>query len=169
MAYGSSQIRGQSEVQLPTCTTAAAMLWHLSHVYDLHHSSQQHQILDPLSKARDQIWILTDTSQVCYHWAKTRTPQLILILNFYVPSVLSYLVLAINLKYGRSGIISPLYKKRSYGSSLVVQQIKDPALSLQQLRSLLWWGLDLWLRDFHMNRCSQWERERQRGRESMES
>ena len=32
---------------------------------DLHHSSPQHRILNPLSKARDQTCILMGTSQVC--------------------------------------------------------------------------------------------------------
>ena len=35
-----------------------------SHVCKLHHSAQQHQILNPLAKARNQTCILTDTSQV---------------------------------------------------------------------------------------------------------
>ena len=33
---------------------------------DLYHSSRQHQIFNPLSEARDQTHILTDTSQVHY-------------------------------------------------------------------------------------------------------
>ena len=37
-----------------------------SPVCDLHHSSQQRQILDPLSEARDGTCILMDTSWVCY-------------------------------------------------------------------------------------------------------
>ena len=40
------------ELQLPTYTTATAT-WDLSHICDLHHSSWQYQILNPLSKARD--------------------------------------------------------------------------------------------------------------------
>ena len=51
----------QSELQLPAHTTAAAMP-DLSHVCDLHHSLRQHQILDTLSKARDQTHVLMDTS-----------------------------------------------------------------------------------------------------------
>jgi len=43
----------ESELQLPAYTTATAML-NLSHVCDLHHSLQLCQILNPLSKARDQ-------------------------------------------------------------------------------------------------------------------
>ena len=43
----------QSELQLPAYTTATAMQ-DPSHVCDLHQSSQQHQILNPLSEAREQ-------------------------------------------------------------------------------------------------------------------
>ena len=37
-----------------------------SFVYDLHHSSWQCQILNPLIEARDQTGVLVDTSQVHY-------------------------------------------------------------------------------------------------------
>ena len=60
------------ELQLPAYTTARE---DPSRVFDLHHSSWQHQILSPLSEARDRIRILMDTSWVCYHWATTRTPN----------------------------------------------------------------------------------------------
>ena len=40
------------EVQPPAYTTATAT-WDLSHVCDLHHSSWQRQILNPLSEVRD--------------------------------------------------------------------------------------------------------------------
>ena len=43
---------GISELQLPACDTATATS-DLSLVCDLHHSSQQHHILNPLSEARD--------------------------------------------------------------------------------------------------------------------
>ena len=46
----------------------------LSHVCDLHHSSQQCQMLNTLRKARARTLILMDTSWVCHHWATTRTP-----------------------------------------------------------------------------------------------
>ena len=36
-------------------------------VSNLHHSSQQCQILHPLRKVRDQTQILMHTSQICYH------------------------------------------------------------------------------------------------------
>ena len=47
----------ESELQLPAYTTATAMQ-NLSHICGLHHSSQQRQIMDPLSKARDRTHIL---------------------------------------------------------------------------------------------------------------
>ena len=53
------------ELQLPAYTTATAMR-HPSHVYDLHHSSLQHWILNPQSEAKDQTHIFMDTIWVCY-------------------------------------------------------------------------------------------------------
>ena len=53
----------ESELQLLTSTTATATP-DRSHVCDLHHSSRQRQILNPLSKARDQTCILIDTGLV---------------------------------------------------------------------------------------------------------
>ena len=54
------------ELQLPAYTTATATL-DLSHICDLHRSSQQHQILNPLSEARNGICVLMDASRVRYH------------------------------------------------------------------------------------------------------
>ena len=48
------------ELQLQAYATATAM-WDPSCICDLHHSLQQHQILNPLSEVRDQIRILMDT------------------------------------------------------------------------------------------------------------
>ena len=42
----------ESELYLSAYTRATAM-WDPSHVYDLHYSSWQHRILNPLSEARD--------------------------------------------------------------------------------------------------------------------
>ena len=60
----------ESELQLPTYTIATAT-WDPSHLCNLHHSSRQHQILHPLSGARDWTRNLMDTSQVHYPWAVT--------------------------------------------------------------------------------------------------
>lgn len=54
----------QSELQLPAYTTVTETQ-DPRHVCDLHHSSRQRWILN-LSRARDQIRILMDTTQVCY-------------------------------------------------------------------------------------------------------
>ena len=58
MAYESSLARGQVKA---IATGLCHRLW-------------QHQILNPLSRVRDQTHILTDTSQVCYPWATMGTP-----------------------------------------------------------------------------------------------
>ena len=55
-AYVRSQARGQIRV-----TTTATE--DLSRICDLHHSSLQSPILNPLIQARDQTHILMDTSQ----------------------------------------------------------------------------------------------------------
>ena len=52
------------ELQLPAYATATEMP-DLSHVYNLHHSSWQCQILNPLNKARDRICALMDTGGAC--------------------------------------------------------------------------------------------------------
>ena len=51
----------ESELQLPAYTTATPIP-DLSHVCDLHHSSQPHWILDPLIEVRDRTCILMDPS-----------------------------------------------------------------------------------------------------------
>ena len=43
-----------------------------SWVCDLHHSSQQLRILNPLSKARVRTCNLMVPSQICFHWATTK-------------------------------------------------------------------------------------------------
>ena len=58
-----SRVRVKSELQLPAYTTATATP-DLSPVWDLHHSSRQCRVPDPLSKARNQTCILMNTSQI---------------------------------------------------------------------------------------------------------
>ena len=79
IAYASSQVRVESELQLPAYPIAIAM-WDLSQVRNLHHSSQQCWSLTLLSKARDWTCILRDTSQICFRWATIGTPNPSLIL-----------------------------------------------------------------------------------------
>ena len=53
----------ESQLQLPAYRTTTAMP-EPSHVCNLHHCSQQHQILNPPSESRDQIHVLMDPSRV---------------------------------------------------------------------------------------------------------
>ena len=64
-AYGSSQVRVESELQPLASTIATATATQdRSCVCNLHHSSWQHKILNPLSEARDRTLILLDNIQV---------------------------------------------------------------------------------------------------------
>ena len=56
---GVLRLRVKLELQLPAYTPATAMP-DLSHVCDLHHSSRQRWILNPLSEAQDRTCILMD-------------------------------------------------------------------------------------------------------------
>ena len=57
------RLGSKSELQLLVYTTATAMP-DPNCICDLHHSSKQHWILNPLSDARDRNHVLTDISQV---------------------------------------------------------------------------------------------------------
>ena len=73
-AYGGSQARGRIGVAPASLrhshndTRSKPGLW-------LHHSSQQHQILNPLSETMEWTHVLMDTSWVCYRWATMATPR----------------------------------------------------------------------------------------------
>ena len=58
------------ELQLSAYTTATPT-WDPSCICNLHHSSWQCRILNPLSEDRDWIPFLMDTSWFRYHWATT--------------------------------------------------------------------------------------------------
>ena len=61
----------ESELQWQAYATAT---WDLSHTCDLHHSSRQLQILNPLREARDQSCNLMVPSWIRFHCATTGTP-----------------------------------------------------------------------------------------------
>ena len=63
----------ESELQRPAYMTARAT-GDPSFICNLHQSSPQHQILNPLSEARGRIRILMDTSRICFHCAMMGTP-----------------------------------------------------------------------------------------------
>ena len=68
------RLRVWLELLLPAYATAIAVP-DLSCICDLHHSSWQHRILDPLSEARDRTHILMDTSWIHFHCTTTGTPS----------------------------------------------------------------------------------------------
>ena len=53
----------KSDLQLPACPTVT-VTWDLSHICDLHCSSRQHRILNPLSESRERTRVLMDSSWV---------------------------------------------------------------------------------------------------------
>ena len=63
----------ESELQLPAYAAATATQ-DPSCVCNLHHSSWQHRIRDPMSEARDRNHTLMETSWVCFCCATTGTP-----------------------------------------------------------------------------------------------
>ena len=58
---------------LASITTIATATW--SHICNLHHSSRQRQILNPLREARDGTCILVDASQICFSLNHNGNPQ----------------------------------------------------------------------------------------------
>ena len=60
------RLRFESELQLPAYVTTTATP-DPSHVCNLHYSSRQRQILNPLTEARDQTCILMGAGQIRFH------------------------------------------------------------------------------------------------------
>ena len=81
VAHGGSQAR-ESELQLPTYTTATATP-DQSHICDLHRSSQQCQILNPMIETRDQTRNLTVPTRMHFHCAIKGTPMMPLYYLFF--------------------------------------------------------------------------------------
>ena len=76
VAYGGSQARDLIGAILMAYTTATATPGP-SNICDLHHNSQQHWLLDPLSKARNQTHNFMVPSQIHYRCAMMGTPILL--------------------------------------------------------------------------------------------
>ena len=67
--------QGVESVLQPMTYTIATATAGPSLVCELHHSSRQPQILNPLSKVRDQSCVLMDPSQIRFHCAMMGTPK----------------------------------------------------------------------------------------------
>ena len=70
----------ESELQMLVYTTATAPP-DPSCICNLPHSSQQCQILDPVSQARGGIPVLVDISRIRFRWATSGTPHLVFLLR----------------------------------------------------------------------------------------
>ena len=68
------RVEDELELQLPAYATGAVMP-DLSCICELHHSSQQRWIFNPLSKTRDGTHILMDTSRIHFHCTSMGTPH----------------------------------------------------------------------------------------------
>ena len=90
------RLGGESELQLLAYATATAMP-DLSRICDLHHSTWQRQILNPLSEARDWTHILMGTSQICYCWATVGTPWVQLFQITHLSNIVQYLSFSVRL------------------------------------------------------------------------
>ena len=69
------------ELQLPAYATATATK-DLSRIFDLHHSSWQRWILNPLIEVRDQTRNPMFPSGICFHWTTTGTLVFIFFIIF---------------------------------------------------------------------------------------
>ena len=74
VAHGRSQAGVELELQLPAYTTDTAMP-DPSCICNLHRSSWQCQVLNPLNKVRYQTRILMDTSQIHFHCVTAAIPS----------------------------------------------------------------------------------------------
>jgi len=101
------------ELQLPAYTTATAMQ-DPSHICDLHCSSQQCRILNPLNEARDPTCVLMDNSWILFRCVTIGNSKAYLLL-FKLHMLWSLLKIGlcplIILKNGFSGDIYPLLKE----------------------------------------------------------
>ena len=76
-AYGSSQARGLIRARAAALCHSHSNMDSKPHLWPIPQlPSQQCSILYPLSKARDQIHMLMDTSRVRYCWATMGTPSI---------------------------------------------------------------------------------------------
>ena len=64
-----SRIGVESSQSFSCLLTPVTAIRDWSHICDLHHNSQKCQVLNPLGKARDQTWVLMDTTCVCNPWS----------------------------------------------------------------------------------------------------
>ena len=77
------RLGAELELQLPTYTTGTGTP-DPSRIFDLHHSSRQCQILNPLNKTRDWTCILMDTTS-WVHYCEPQWERPIFLFLYYLP------------------------------------------------------------------------------------
>uniref|UniRef100_A0A8D0ZUG5 Kazal-like domain-containing protein n=1 Tax=Sus scrofa TaxID=9823 RepID=A0A8D0ZUG5_PIG len=102
----------ESELQLPAYATATATP-DLSLICDLHHSSRQHRLLNPLSKARDQTCNLTVPSQIHFRCTTRGTPLFFTESGTSVSEIISHGELFL-LTYCACTLFAGIFKRRDY-------------------------------------------------------
>ena len=114
----------ESELQLLAYATATA-IQDPRHVCNLHHSSWQHQIPDPLSKARIKPEFLMDTSQIRLYHATTETLAVTFLIHhatagtfnldfnlFFFTSTSLFIFNMLKCFYPCKALLNPLTQKR---------------------------------------------------------
>ena len=83
----------KSELQLPPAYTTATGMQDLSGVCNLHHSSRQRRILNPLSEDRDGNCNLIFPSGILFHCSRMGTPLNFQLLHLHVHILFSHIIM----------------------------------------------------------------------------
>ena len=137
----------ESELQLLAYTIGTGMQ-DPSHIFDLHHSSQQCQIFNPLNETRDQTHNLMVPSQIRFHFTMTWSSHMF----FFFLNILSFFFLflatPLHMEFqGRSSTIRFLTHWAGPGIKLASQCSKDTCCATAETPMLLLWLL-FWLNSF---------------------
>jgi len=113
------RLRVESELQLPAYTTATATQ-DSSHICSLHHSSQQRQILNPLSKARVEplsSWTLVGFNTTETQWELPRF-CFVLFFNCVFKYYFYILIRKLAISKGEKSLLIPPIAKHQYEVNL---------------------------------------------------
>ena len=125
----------KSELQLPATATPD-----LSHIYDICCSLQQHQILNPLSKARDRTCILMDTSWVSNSLSHNGNSQ-ISYLNKILAIVMKTKQFCRNTRIGRHLISVMNYREKPCDNQMQKRQFIE--FNVHFLKTLDYYNMSL--------------------------
>ena len=106
------RLGAESELQLLAYVTATATQ-DPGYIRDLHHSSQQCHVLNPLSETKDHTRILLDPTWVHYFWATLGTPRFSFF--YFVAASLSHLLSS----WSCQGLINLSWRRKPEGSVLL--------------------------------------------------